>query len=146
MSHAQSAELPSLESLDSRTIETIVRQYFELFNRGEFQEVANLFAIDGSLYPPFEEPVVGQAAISTYLHQEASGMKADIVTIDALPLEDGTWQVNAIGKVNALVFKVNVAWSFVVTAQCELASVRVDLKASMQELLKIRPTGAESMA
>ena len=146
MSHAQSAERPSLESLDSGTMETIVRQYFELFNRGEFQEVASLFAIDGCLQPPFEEPIVGQAAISTYLHEEADGMKAEPLTIEACPLEDGTWQVNAVGKVNAVVFKVNVAWSFVVTAQCELASVRVDLKASLQELLKIRPTGAESMA
>ncbi|MEL7085759.1 MAG: ketosteroid isomerase family protein [Cyanobacteria bacterium J06597_1] len=145
MTHAQSANLPALESLDSESMETFVRQYFERFNQGEFQEVANLFSTNGTLYPPFESPVVGQEAISTYLHKEADGMKAEPASIEACPLEDGTWQVDAIGKVTALVFQVNVAWSFIVTAQCELASVKVDLKASLQELLKIRPTGAELM-
>lgn len=145
MTHAQSVDRSSLALLDSETIETIVRQYFELFNHGEFQEVATLFATEGTLHPPFESAVVGRDAIATYLHKEADGMKAEPQSIEACPLEDGTWQVNAVGKVTALVFKVNVAWSFLVTAQCQLASVRVDLKASFQELLKIRPEAAESM-
>lgn len=146
MTHAPSADFLALESLDSSKMETIVRQYFGLFNRGEFQEVADLFATSGTLHPPFESPVVGQEAIAAYLQEEADGMKAEPTAIAACPLEDGTWQVNAVGQVKALVFKVNVAWSFIVTAQCELASVRVDLKASLQELLKIRPSAAESMS
>ncbi len=104
MTHARSADLPSLESIDSETMETIVRQYFELFNQGDFQQVATLFATNGSLYPPFESPVVGQAEIAAYLREEADGMRAEPLTIEACPLEDGTWQVNAIGKVKALVF------------------------------------------
>ena len=145
MTYTQSADLSAPESLDSETIETIVRQYFELFNQGEFQQVASLFASGGTLYPPFENPVTGQEAIAAYLNKEADGMTIDPTAIEAHPLEDGSWQVNATGKVTALVFKVNVAWSFIVTAQRELASVRVELKASLQELLKIRPNGAESM-
>lgn len=139
------SEVLDSEMLDSETMETIVRQYFERFNRGEFQEVATLFASGGTLYPPFDNPVMGQEAIAAYLNREADGMKAEPTTIEAHPLEDGTWRVNATGKVIALVFKVNVAWSFIVTEQRQLSSVHVELKASLQELLKIRPTGAESM-
>ena len=146
MTFAQSAARQSLESLDSETMEAVARRYFELFNQGEFQSVAKLFATNGHLYPPFESPVVGREAIAAYLHQEANGMQAEPLTVEACPLEDGTWQVDTVGKVTALVFKVNVAWRFVLTAQCELASVRVDLKASLQELLKIRPAGAESIS
>lgn len=145
MTLAQSADRQSLESIDSVTMEAIVRQYFALFNRGEFLEVANLFATDGSLYPPFESPVVGREAIAAYLHKEADGMKAEPLTVEVRPMEDGTWQVDAMGKVTALVFNVNVVWNFVLTAQRELTSVRVDLKASWEELLKIRPSGASTL-
>ena len=145
MTFAHPAASQPLESTDSQTIEAIVQRYFSLFNQGEYQHVANLFAIDGSLYPPFESPLVGREAIAAYLHQEADGMTAEPVSVDARLSEDGTWQVDAVGKVTALVFKVNVAWSFVLTAQHELASVRVDLKASLEDLLKIRPTGPQSI-
>ena len=52
----------------------VIRRYFALFNLGEFQQVAQLFAEDGHLYPPFESPVVGREAIATYLYTEANPM------------------------------------------------------------------------
>ncbi len=44
------------------------------------------------------------------------------------------------GKVAALVFNVNVAWRFTLTPQNQTQSVRVDLLASLEELLKLLPS------
>jgi hypothetical protein len=117
----------------------LVSRYFALFNQGEYRQVAALFAPDGSLCPPFESPVVGPVAIATYLIQEADGMQADLLSAQVQPLANGCLQVTVRGKVTALVFKVTVAWQFMLTAQNQIASVQVNLLASLEELLKLRP-------
>ena len=133
-------KLPDRNSFE--TADQLVRRYFELFNRGEFHQVAQLFAAEGKLYPPFESPVVGQEAIAAYLIEEADGMELEPFAIEAHPCEGESRTVDVRGKVTALVFTVNVAWSFVLTTQSQIESVRVDLLASLEELLKIRPSGA----
>ena len=136
-------QYPSQVGLE--TAETAIQRYFALFNQGEFQQVAQLFAAEGQLYPPFESPVVGTAAIAAYLVKEADGMKLEPSTVEVSPLEGDRQQVNVRGKVTALVFTVNVAWSFVLTSKNEIELVRVDLLASLEELLKIRPSGASQL-
>ena len=138
----QPLELQPLASLISEDETAVVRQYFSAFNRSEFDTVTALFAESGSLYPPFEPPVVGREAIAVYLAREADGMQASPQRVEASPLEDGRILVDVRGKVTALVFKVNVSWQFVLTASGEIESVRVDLLASLEELLKIRPYAA----
>ena len=69
-------------------------------------------------------------------------MKLEPSTVEVSPLEGDRQQVDVRGKVTALVFTVNVAWTFILTSQNEIESVRVDLLASLEELLKIRPSGA----
>ena len=140
MTLVRSKELRPLADKNLEEIEAVVRRYFALFNLGEFEQVADLFAAEGSLYPPFESPVVGKVAIADYLLEEADGMKAELSTAEAYTLEDGSHEVDARGKVATLVFNVNVAWRFTLTPQNQIQSVRVDLLASLEELLKFRPS------
>ena len=119
----------------------IVLRYFTLFNLGEYQQVADLFATDGSLYPPFESPVVGRGKIAQYLIKEAEGMSVSLLDAEIEPGEGDCFQVNVRGSVTALVFQVKVVWRFILTADGKIDSVRVDLVATLEELLKIRPQG-----
>ena len=119
----------------------IVLRYFTLFNLGEYQQVAELFATDGSLYPPFESPVVGRDKIAQYLIKEAEGMSVSLLDAEIEPGEGDYFQVNVRGSVTALIFQVKVAWRFILTADGKIDSVRVDLVATLEELLKIRPQG-----
>lgn len=117
----------------------VVLQYFTLFNRGEYQQVANLFGPEGSLYPPFESPVVGPNEIRDYLVKEADGMSVSLLSAETHLLESGCPQVDVRGQVTALVFKVNVTWCFILTQDNKIESVRVNLVATLEELLKLRP-------
>lgn len=117
----------------------VVLQYFTLFNQGEYQQVAGLFSAEGSLYPPFEPAVIGPDKIRDYLGKEADGMSVSLLSAETRPLESGRLQVDVQGKVTALVFKVNVTWCFILTAGNKIESVRVDLVASLEELLRLRP-------
>ena len=117
----------------------IVLRYFTLFNLGEYQQVAELFATDGCLYPPFENPVVGREEIAQYLIKEAEGMTVSLLDAEIQSEESTCLQVNVRGNVTALVFKVKVVWCFILTADSKIESVRVDLVATLEELLKIRP-------
>ncbi|MEM6451432.1 MAG: ketosteroid isomerase family protein [Cyanobacteria bacterium P01_D01_bin.105] len=117
----------------------VVLRYFHSFNLGEYSQVASLFTEQGILYPPFEPPVVGPKKIADYLDKEADGMQVSLLSAKAEPLEQGRSQVDVTGKVTALVFKVNVTWRFELTSQHQIESVKVDLVATLEELLKIRP-------
>ena len=145
MTILRSEELRPPVELNLEEIAAVVTRYFALFNLGEFEQVADLFAAEGSLYPFFESPVVGKVAIANYLSEEADGMKAKLSNSEAFTLEDGSHEINVRGKVTTLVFTVNVAWRFTLTPQNQIQSVRVDLLASLEELLKFRPS-RESVA
>ena len=116
-----------------------VLRYFTFFNQGEYAQVANLFTVKGSLYPPFEPAVVGRDNIANYLLKEAEGMTVSLLSADVHPQEGSRFQVDVRGSATALVFKVNVAWCFLLTDDNEIESVRVDLLATLEELFRLRP-------
>lgn len=116
-----------------------VMPYFETLNAGDFQATANLFAADGVLNAPFEEPIVGRSAIATYLKAEAQAMQLYPRESISERLEDDHLQIHITGQVQTPVFGVNVAWFFRLNPELEILSVTVKLLASAQELLSLRP-------
>ncbi|NJL00122.1 MAG: nuclear transport factor 2 family protein [Spirulinaceae cyanobacterium SM2_1_0] len=111
---------------------TAIAQYFEQFNTGNFAAVARLFATDGWLQPPFEEPVVGPGAIANYLSREASGIRCfpGATSVDA----GGT---RVLGRVQTPFFALNVAWHFALNPHGQLAHLQIELLASPEELLQL---------
>ncbi len=125
--------------MDSVQAEPTVESYFASFNAGDFEVTAALFVPDGELRPPFESAIVGPDAIAQYLKTEAEGMQAYPESLELRPIGEGGRQILVRGRVKALVFKVVVAWVFELTESEQIRSVEVNLLASMQELLSLRP-------
>ena len=123
-------------TIDGCSNATVIR-YFETLNAGAFDQTATLFAENGALIPPFEDPIVGPAAIATYLHNEAVGMRLRPRTGTSTLLDTGDVQIEIKGKVQTLIFGVNVGWVFVLAADDTIKSVQVKLLASPQELLNL---------
>lgn len=116
-----------------------VQRYFENFNAGDFEATANLFAEDGVLHAPFEEPIIGKSSIASYLKTEARGMLLEPQQSASKILEDGTVEIQVSGRVQTPAFGINVGWVFMLNFQQEILSVTVKLLASPQELLTLRP-------
>lgn len=128
---------------------TCIKQYFATLNAGDFTATAALFAEDGVLFPPFEDGILGQAAIANYLQTEASGMQlvphsAGLCPDDdsdaAAPTTGQTLEVK--GMVKTPLFGVPVRWIFVVDAGDRIRSVGIQLLASLAELLQFKPEAA----
>ena len=115
-----------------------VLRYFETLNAGDFEATANLFAEDGVLHAPFEEPIIGSSSIATYLKTEARGMQLEPQQGVSEILEDGNVEVQVSGRVQTSAFGINVAWLFLLNSDQKLLSVTVKLLASPQELLNLR--------
>ena len=115
-----------------------VLRYFETLNAGDFEDTANLFAEDGVLHAPFEEPIIGSISIDTYLKTEARGMQLEPRQGVSQILEDGNVEVQVSGRVQTSAFGINVAWLFLLNSDQKLLSVTVKLLASPQELLNLR--------
>ena len=115
-----------------------VLRYFETLNAGDFEATANLFALDGVLHAPFEEPIIGSSSIATYLKTEARGMQLDPQQGVSQILEDGNVEVQVSGRVQTSAFGINVAWLFLLNSDQKILSVTVKLLASPQELLNLR--------
>ena len=118
--------------------ESVVQRYFETFNAGQFAATAALFAADGQMNPPFEEPMVGPEAIAAYLEAHAKGMQLNPRQGIAEPLENNQTQIQVSGKVQTPWFGVNVSWIFILNQEHEIISVTIKLLASPQELLDMR--------
>jgi len=116
-----------------------ILQYFETLNAGDFEATANLFADDGVLHAPFEDPIIGSLLIATYLKKEARGMQLEPEQGVSQILEDGNVEVQVSGRVQTSAFGINVAWLFLLNSDQKLLSVTVKLLASPQELLNLRP-------
>jgi hypothetical protein len=116
-----------------------ILRYFETLNAGDFEETANLFADDGVLHAPFEEPIIGKSSIASYLKTEARGMQLEPQQSVSKILEDGTVEIQVSGRVQTPAFGINVGWVFLLNFQQEILSVTVKLLASPQELLTLRP-------
>ena len=116
-----------------------VLRYFETLNAADFAATANLFADDGVLHAPFEEPIIGKSSIATYLKTEARGMQLQPQQGVSKTLEDGQVEVQVSGRVQTSVFGINVGWRFVFNSHQQILSVTVKLLASPQGLLNLRP-------
>jgi hypothetical protein len=130
-------EVVSLGAIEGES-HPLIDRYFEALNAERYDSTALLFAADGALLPPFEEPIVGQEAIASYLAAEATGMQLYPRQGTSQVLEDGNTEYRITGKVQTPLFGVNVAWIFVINRHSELMFVRVRLLASPQELLNLR--------
>jgi len=115
-----------------------VLRYFETLNAGDFEATANLFAEDGVLHAPFEEPIIGRISIATYLKTEARGMQLEPQQGVSQILEEGNVEVQVSGRVQTSAFGINVAWLFLLNSDQKILSVTVKLLASPQELLNLR--------
>ena len=107
-------------------------------NAGDFETTAAMFASDGVLNAPFEEPVVGREAIVAYLQAEAEEMQLDPREAVSEKSESGNVEILIIGKVDTPLFAVNVSWQFLLDFQGEITSVTVKLLTEPQELLILR--------
>lgn len=122
-------------------VDPVLGKYFEGFNNEDYERVAALFDAEGVLSPPFEEGILGPEAIQNYLAAEAKGMRATPLRADAVELEDGKRQVVVKGRVKALVFMVNVQWTFILSQENNILDAHIKLLASLQELMDINRSG-----
>lgn len=129
-----------IDTVDYQTVDyqTVVERYFATLNQAAFAETASLFTESGILFPPFDQPVVGPAAILKYLQAEAQGMQVEPIQFQFTHLTDDQIQADVTGQVQTVLFKVNVAWNFGLNSQAQIEFVRVNLLASLQELLHLR--------
>lgn len=116
-----------------------ILKYFETFTAGDYEAVSQQFAIDGTLHPPFESPIVGRDEIARYLEVEAKGITAypQQETIGQV-LDDGCTEIEVTGRVKTPWFGVGVSWRFTLNDQEEIFFLKLKLIASPQELLKLR--------
>ncbi len=119
-------------------VRCLVEQYFDSFNAGNFEQTAMLFAQTGQLLPPFETAIAGQDNIGRYLEKKAKAMTAEPQHWTFHQEESGQWQIEVLGKVQTVVFQVNVTWQFAVVSAAQIDSVRIKLVASPKELLSLR--------
>jgi hypothetical protein len=127
-------ETISIAGIDS----PVILQYFQTLNAGDFVAISRLFAPDGALQPPFEEVVIGPEAIAQYLQQEAQGIRCH-PTHGIMQLADnGCHEASIVGQVQTPWFGVKVSWFFALSPQQEIFLVKVSLRASLPELLKLR--------
>ncbi len=129
--------MPTIASIQGVT-NTTVLDYFKTLSNGEFQATSNLFAIDGILYPPFENPIEGKQAIAAYLETEAKGITLHPNQGSVQVVQHGQTQVEVLGKVEMPLFGVNVRWLMILNAQNRITSVTIQLLASPQELMQLQ--------
>ncbi len=116
----------------------VILRYFETLNNGDFQATSQLFARDGALQPPFESDVIGPAAIAAYLEQEAKGFILEPQHGVSTLLDNGCTEFLIGGKVHTPWFSVNVSWLFILSPTQEIFITKVNLLASLQELIHLR--------
>ncbi|MGL4620689.1 ketosteroid isomerase family protein [Chroococcidiopsis sp.] len=127
----------TVRQIEGITESTIIR-YFDTLNTENYQTCANLFATDGVMYPPFEEGILGREAIATFLQREAQGMKLEPERGISQVVENGDLEVQVVGKVQTPLFGVNVSWFFLLNSQQKIATTKIKLLASPQELLSLK--------
>lgn len=123
--------------------EPTVLKYFEAMNADNFESALALFTPDGALQPPFQKPIVGTEAIATYMRAEAQGLNIIPKQGISESLPDGSKQLKVTGVVQTPWFGVNVgmniSWRFLLNPQGKIFFVAIDMLASPQELLSLRP-------
>lgn len=126
-----------IEGIDNFT----VLSYMENMNAFDFPAVVALFAEDGALQPPFEEPIVGQENILVYMREECYGLKLMPERGVCEPAEGEFTQIKVTGKVHTPWFGdsvgINLAWRFLLNPQGKIFLVAIDVLASPKELLNL---------
>jgi hypothetical protein len=124
--------------------ETAVLKYFEALNADDFEAAIALFTPEGALQPPFQKPIVGREGIIAYMRSEAQGLNIMPEQGISEVLPDGAKQLKITGKVQTPWFGVqvgmNIAWRFLLNPEGKIFFVAIDMLASPQELLNLRPT------
>jgi SnoaL-like domain len=127
--------MPSVLSL-----EPVLETYFDSLNQGDFTATAALFSPTGSLRAPFEAPLVGPAAIASYLEQEAKGLQAQPQQLSLETTEAGQRQAVVTGTVKTQLFTLNVRWLFTISPEGSLEQVEIKLLASLEALIRLQPS------
>ncbi len=123
--------------------EPAVLGYIEAMNADNFDAAIALFTPEGALQPPFQKPIVGHEAIAKYMREEAQGLNMMPQQGICEVKPDGSKQLKITGIVQTPWFGVNVgmniAWRFLINPQGKIFFVAIDMLASPQELLNLRP-------
>ncbi len=123
--------------------ESAVLAYIDAMNADNFDAAIALFTPDGALQPPFQKPIVGREGIAKYMREEAQGLnlmpKQGICDVQT----DGSKRIKVTGVVQTPWFGVtvgmNIAWRFLINPEGKIFFVAIDMLASPQELLNLRP-------
>ena len=106
-----------------------------------FDQLIELFLIDGALQPPFERSIVGREAILKFLKRDCQNLKLMPRGGYDKPTEGGFNQIKVTGMVQTPWFGwdvgMNVAWRFLLDENEKLYFVAIDLLVSPAELLKV---------
>jgi len=127
-----------IEFQDQPAIAHLITRYFDTLNQQQFDQTASLFATDGVLLPPFDEAMVGPKAIANYLKAEAKGLQLFPQHYSTETCGKDKYKCRVGGKVQTPIFTVNVCWDFQLNSSLQIESVKVNLLASMEELLKLK--------
>jgi hypothetical protein len=123
--------------------EPTVLSYIQALNKDDFDTAIGLFAADGALQPPFQKPIIGHEAIKKYMRSEAQGLNIIPQQGIAETLPNGSKQIKVTGVVQTPWFGVNVgmniSWRFLLSPEGKILFVAIDMLASPQELLNLRP-------
>jgi hypothetical protein len=118
-----------------------VISYMELLNANDFDNLIQLFLPDGTLQPPFKQPIVGSEAILRFFREECQNLKLMPERGYGEPTDGGFNQIKVTGKVQTPWFGanvgMNVAWRFLLNPEGKIYFVAIDLLASSAELLKL---------
>jgi hypothetical protein len=127
----------SIRGIDNTT----VLSYVDNMNAFDFTAAVALFAEDGALKPPFQEPVVGRDNILTYMRNECYGLKLLPEQGISESADGGFTQIKVTGKVQTPWFgnrvSINLAWRFLLNPEGQIFFVGIDVLASAKELLDL---------
>lgn len=126
----------SIEGVENLT----VTSYMELLNANDFDNLIQLFLVDGALQPPFKKPIVGADNILRFFKEDCQNLKLLPERGLIEPADDGFTRIKITGTVQTPWFGagvgMNVAWRFLLNSDGKIYFVAIDLLASPAELLK----------
>jgi hypothetical protein len=126
----------SIEGVENLT----VTSYMELLNANDFDNLIQLFLVDGALQPPFKKPIVGADNILRFFKEDCQNLKLLPERGLTEPADDGFTRIKITGTVQTPWFGagvgMNVAWRFLLNSDGKIYFVAIDLLASPAELLK----------
>jgi hypothetical protein len=127
----------TVQGIDNQT----VLSYMDHMNAFDFEAAVALFAAEGALKPPFQEPIVGHDPILAYMRAECYGLKLMPERGVSEPADGGFTQIKVTGKVQTPWFgdrvSINLAWRFLLNPEGEIFFVGIDVLASAKELLNL---------